>query len=205
MLLIGKKIQSILFVFLFICSFIFSQDKLPDSFLKSLDNKKVSIKDLHNNSPMAISFWFLACEPCKKEMKYLEQFHQKYSKDGFKVVSVNTDNSRNFNRVRPFIDSQKYTFTVLNDPNYKFFRKLGGQQCPYLVLFDETGNVVAKHSGYNPGDEIKLEQEIINIIAKASNKEIEIIQMDSTKKHIEVKVDSLKLKDSPNPSDLNSE
>ena len=200
-----KKITSILII-LFSINVIFANNSmLPNVKLKDFSKKKIKMNTLAKDGPILINFWTLACEPCKKEMKYLEQFHQKYSKDGFKVVSVNTDNSRNFNRVRPFIDSQKYTFTVLNDPNYKFFRKLGGQQCPYLVLFDEIGNVVAKHSGYNPGDEIKLEQEIINIIAKASNKEIEIIQMDSTKKHIEVKVDSLKLKDCPNPSDLNSE
>ena len=167
MLSIDKKTFKFVFIILF-SSVLLCQDKLPDAFLKSLDKKKVSIKELHNNGPMAINFWFLACEPCKKEMKFLNEFHQKYAESGFKVVSVNTDNSRNFNRVKPFVNSKKYSFPVLSDPHYKFFRQLGGQECPYLVLFDEEGNIVAKHAGYNPGDEIKLEKEIISMINKAS-------------------------------------
>jgi len=171
MLPLNKKIIIKFAIIAFFSSILFTQDKLPDAFLKSLDKKKVSIKELHDNGPMAINFWFLACEPCKKEMKYLDEFNQKYAEAGFKVVSVNTDNSRTFNRVKPFVDSKKYTFTVLSDPHYKFFRQLGGQECPYLVLFDEEGNVVAKHAGYNPGDEVKLEKEIIEMISKASLKD----------------------------------
>ena len=162
---------------LFFISFIFSQDKLPTAFLKDLDGKKIDILDLHNNGPMAISFWFLACEPCKKEMKYLDQFNNKYSENGFKVVSVNTDNSRTINRVKPYINSKKYSFTVLNDPKSIFFRKLGGKICPYLILVDKDGNIVSKHTGYNPGDEIKLEKEIKELLVDAK---IDSTILDST-------------------------
>ena len=176
--------MKIIFPFIILTySLIFSQDKLPKTFLKDLNSKKINIYDLHDNGPMAINFWFLACEPCIKEMKYLDQFHQKYLDDGFKVVSINTDNSRTLNRVKPFVNAKKYTFSVLSDPKSLFFRKLGGQQCPYLVLFDEHGNVVTKHSGYNPGDEVKLEKEILEIIENMRTKE-EI--SDSTKLEIEV-------------------
>ena len=107
MLLVDKrKIVKFSIVLIFGSSFLFSQDKLPDTFLKSLDKKKISIRELHDNGPMAINFWFLACEPCKKEMKYLDEFNQKYAESGFKVVSVNTDNSRTFNRVKPFVESK---------------------------------------------------------------------------------------------------
>ena len=67
-----------LIIFLF-CSIIFSQDVLPESFLKDLNGKKVKISEL-NDTPMMINFWFLACEPCKKEMKYLDIFNTKYEK-----------------------------------------------------------------------------------------------------------------------------
>ena len=39
------------------------------------------------------------------------------------------------------------------------------------MLFDEEGNVFAKHAGYNPGDEVKLEKEIIEMISKSSLKD----------------------------------
>ena len=145
---------------------LFSQDMLPESFLKTLDGKKIKINDL-NDTPMVINFWFLACEPCKKEMKYLDIYNTKYEKYGFKVVSVNTDNSRTFNRVKPFVESKKYSFDVLSDPRSLFFRKVGGIQCPYLIIIDGEGNVINKHIGYSPGDEIKLEREIVELLASS--------------------------------------
>ena len=152
-----------LVIFLFF-SISFLQDILPESFLKDLNGKKIKINDL-NDTPLVINFWFLACEPCKKEMKYLDLFNTKYEIYGFKVISVNTDNSRTFNRVKPFVDSKKYSFDVFSDPKSLFFRKLGGVQCPYLVIVDKEGHLINKHIGYNPGDEIKLEKEIVELLA----------------------------------------
>ena len=166
LMLLNKYIKFTTLIFVFLFSLIFSNEsKLPQTFLKDLDNKKVDIYQFLDDGPMLINFWFLACEPCKKEMKYLDIYNKKYNKYGFKVVSVNTDNSRTFSRVKPFVNSKKYSFKVLSDPKSSFFRKLGGQQCPYAVLFDQEGNVINKHIGYNPGDEIKLEKEIISVLS----------------------------------------
>ena len=63
-------------------------EKLPDAILKDLDNKKVSISDIVESRPTLISFWFLACEPCKKEMKYLDEFNIKYAGSGFQVIII---------------------------------------------------------------------------------------------------------------------
>ena len=68
------------------------------------------------------------------------------------------------NRVKPFVNSKKYTFDVLSDPRSLFFRKMGGIQCPYLVVVDADGNITNKHIGYSPGDEIKLEIEIVELL-----------------------------------------
>ena len=152
-------------IFFVLIANVFSEDKLPDTFLKDLNGKKVSVHDYLDGGPLLISFWFLACEPCKKEMKFLDEYHQKYSDSGFKVLSINTDNSRTINRVKPFVKSKKYTFPILNDPKSLFFRKLGGKVCPYTVLVDHEGNIIKKHSGYNPGDEVKLEKEIKDMIS----------------------------------------
>ncbi len=152
-------------IFFVLIANVFAEDKLPDTFLKDLNGKKVSVHDYLDGGPLLISFWFLACEPCKKEMKFLDEYHQKYSDSGFKVLSINTDNSRTINRVKPFVKSKKYTFPILNDPKSLFFRKLGGKVCPYTVLVDHEGNIIKKHSGYNPGDEVKLEKEIKDMIS----------------------------------------
>ena len=141
---------------------------LPDEFLKDLDNKKVNMYDLLDARPALISFWFLACEPCKKEMKYLDEFNKKYADTGFQVISINTDGSRALSSVEPFVKSKKYSFKVLSDPRSKYQRKLKGTSCPFTVMVDHRGVITARHVGYNPGDEKKIEQEIIELINKAN-------------------------------------
>ena len=186
------------FILFIINSWIFSNEneKLPQSYLKNLDGKKIDIIEL-NNTPMVINFWFLACSPCIKEMKYLNIFNKKYQKYGFKVVSVNTDNSRTLSRVKPYVNSQKYSFEILSDPKSLFFRKLGGQICPYLIIVDSEGNVVNKHIGYNPGDEINLEKEIVELLESSIRLDtnltdtsiiniLKAIEEDSTKEDVKV-------------------
>ena len=137
---------------------------LPNGTLKNLKNKPVEIYSYLESGPILISFWFLACEPCKKEMKFLDEFNEKYSEYGFKVVSINTDNSRGFKSVKPFVRSKKYTFDVLSDPRSKYFKKLAGNICPYTVIVDKDSTIISKHVGFSPGDEIELEKKIVSLL-----------------------------------------
>ena len=137
---------------------------LPNETLKNLKNKPVEIYSYLESGPILISFWFLACEPCKKEMKFLDEFNEKYSEYGFKVVSINTDNSRGFKSVKPFVRSKKYTFDVLSDPRSKYFKKLAGNICPYTVIVDKDSTIISKHVGFSPGDEIELEKKIVSLL-----------------------------------------
>ena len=151
-------------IIVLLLSFNLYAESLPNGQLKSIDKKKIDLLDTIDGSYAVINFWFLACEPCKKEMLYLSDFNLKYSKYGFKVLSVNTDNSRTLNKVKPFVNSQNYSFPVLLDPKSLFFRKVGAKVCPYLLVINDKGEIINRHSGYNPGDEIKLEQEIVSMM-----------------------------------------
>ena len=142
----------------------FGADHLPPIKLKDLQNKKYQLNDFYEKGPILINFWNLACEPCKKEMKELNKLHIKYGENGFQVVSINIDNTRSMSKVKSFVKSQKYDFIVLNDPRAVLFRKMGGKVMPYVIIADSTGQVINRHVGYNPGDERKLEKEIINLL-----------------------------------------
>ena len=165
-----KFSAKIMLLLTFCSAILFSEDDvvvkemLPNYELRNLDKKKVEILDYLETGPMLISFWFLACEPCKKEMKFLNEFNNKYAEQGFKVISINTDNTRALSAVKPYINSKKYTFEVLSDPRSKYFKKTGGQLCPYTILVDHTGAIFSKHLGFNMGDEEKLEKEVLELI-----------------------------------------
>ena len=68
-------------------------------------------------------------------------------------------------KVKSYVNSQKYSFTVLSDPKAEFFRKMGGKVMPFVIIADTTGKIINRHVGYNPGDEKKLEEEIVHLLA----------------------------------------
>ena len=138
---------------------------LPDIKLKDLNNKRQDLRQYYSDGPILLNFWNLACEPCKKEMKELDKIHVKYSDKGFEVVSINIDNTRSMSKVKSYVNSQKYSFTVLSDPRAELFRKMGAKVMPFVLIADSTGEIIKRHVGYNPGDEKELEKEILHLLA----------------------------------------
>ena len=55
------------------------QGKVAPAFtLVDLDGKKVSLAD-YKGKPVLVNFWATWCAPCKLEMPWFEEFHQKYA------------------------------------------------------------------------------------------------------------------------------
>jgi peroxiredoxin len=137
---------------------------LPNVKLKDFNKKRIAMNTLAKDGPILINFWTMACEPCKKEMKYLNKFNNKYEEYGFQVYSINMDTPRSMSKVKSYIKSTGYNFTVLSDPRSESFRKLGAKAMPLILLVNKDGNIYKRHTGYNPGDEIGLEKEIKELI-----------------------------------------
>ena len=137
---------------------------IPNLKIKDLENKKVMLEDFYSKGPILMNFWTLSCEPCKKEMKHLSKINEKYSESGFQILSINMDSPRTMRKVKQFVKSQNYSFKILSDPRMELFRKLGGSVMPLVVMVNMDGTIEKRHIGYNPGDEVQLEKEIIEII-----------------------------------------
>ena len=142
-----------------------SDESIPNIRLKDINKKKVQLRDISNGNYVLFNFWNMACEPCKKEMKFLNEFHKKYSDYNFKVISVNMDSPRSMSKVKKYVKSSKYVFDVLQDPRMDLFKKMGGSIMPFVVIADNEGRIVNKHVGYNLGDEKSLEKEIKALIS----------------------------------------
>ena len=138
---------------------------IPNVNLKDINKKKVNLVEASKDYYVLINFWNMACEPCKKEMKFLNQFHEKYNEHGFKVISINMDTPRSMSKVKKYVKSSKYSFEVFQDPRMNVFKKMGGSIMPFVVIADNKGNIVNKHIGFNLGDEKSLELEIRELIS----------------------------------------
>ena len=147
--------------------------------LTFLNGDPVKFNDLYKEGPVLFSFWFLGCGPCVAEMKHLSKFNEKYKDSGFKVISVNTD-TKSKGKVKSFVKKKKYSFEMLFDVNGKdgLLKKLGGNLCPFTALINMDGTIYSKHLGYERGDEIALEKEILEFIEY--NKQFSAQTIDSS-------------------------
>ena len=140
-------------IMLLLITTVYGQNKVPNIRLKMLDGKYAKLYDLLKEGPILVDFWATWCEPCKKEMYFLNKFHNQLEDTGFKVLTINTDTPRSIGKVKSYIKSKKYEFLVAVDPNQQVMKKMSVKLLPTTILVDVDGSVLFRHQGYSPGDE----------------------------------------------------
>ena len=167
---ISKKIITlpiISFSFLLLAKDVDKGNRIPNLKIRMLDGSSATIHELVEDGPLMIDFWATWCVPCKKVMKFLDQYHQEFEDEGFKVLMINTDTPRSIGKVKSYVRSQDYKFIVGMDPNKMISKKLNGMVMPTLILVDKGGEIKWRHQGYIPGEEVEIKNQIemlINII-----------------------------------------
>ena len=141
-----------------------SENIIPNLKLKMLDGSKTTIHELVKDGPIMIDFWATWCVPCKKVMKFLDEYHQEYADKGFKVLMINQDTPRSIGKVKSYIRSQNHQFLVSLDPNKALAKKLNGLVMPTLILVDKGGAIKWRHQGYVPGEEVEIQKQIEDLI-----------------------------------------
>ena len=140
-------------IMLLLIATVYGQNKVPNIRLKMLDGKYAKLYDLLKEGPILVDFWATWCEPCKKEMYFLNKFHNQLEDTGFKVLTINTDTPRSIGKVKSYIKSKKYEFLVAVDPNQQVMKKMSVKLLPTTILVDNDGTILFRHQGYSPGDE----------------------------------------------------
>jgi thiol-disulfide isomerase/thioredoxin len=92
-----------------------------------------------------LNFWATWCAPCRRELPLLEQFFRAYSKYGFQVLAVATEDSVPENKLRPLAAMLTIPFVKhLKGP----YHELEGVPTNYII--DRSGMLVyAKASAFD--------------------------------------------------------
>jgi len=154
-----KKIAFLLFLSLPLISF--SQNQILDTSLKTLNGETTSLTEFSSKNDLVIvSLWATWCVPCKNELDAISEVYQDWQDEtNVQLVAVSVDDSRTVNRVRPLINGKDWEFTVLLDTNNDLKRALNATSIP-LTLILKNGAIVYRHSGYTPGSEEALFEEV---------------------------------------------
>ena len=99
------------------------------------------------------------------ELPLLEPIWQKYKDKGLSIIAVDVNQRGKY--AKKFIDEKKLTYHFLetrvgtDDPVKKVFKVRG---IPINFLINAEGKIMYLHSGFEEGDEKKLEAEVVKLL-----------------------------------------
>jgi peroxiredoxin len=137
-------------------------EKLRPFQLKSLEGPERTLSDVLGKATLVV-FFFPTCPYCNAAFPKVQKLYDTYREQGLSMVWIN---------VLP--DEQKLIPEWRTKHGYTVPVLLGGRSTPneYKVrmtpthyLLDGRGEILSKQDGFNPGDEIRLEQEIQKALA----------------------------------------
>lgn len=158
-----KSVLIITFIVITIFSISKGQSQLDFS-VSLITDEKVKLSEVVSNGPTLVAFWALWCKPCRAELKVLGDIFRKYSPQGFNILAINQDTPRSSEKVKSFVESLGVEYMIALDPNKEISEQFNVQAIPLSLLFDKNGKIIYRHSGYLPGDEHELEEEINKVL-----------------------------------------
>ncbi|WP_040281356.1 TlpA family protein disulfide reductase [Psychroserpens damuponensis] len=154
--------KQLIYLLLLTLSFNLSaQDNLPTAEIKTLDGDTTTLEKIsQDNDLIIVSLWATWCVPCKNELDAINEVYVDWQDEtDVKLYAISVDDSRTVSRVKPLVNGKAWDFNILLDTNNDLKRELGAATVP-LTLIIKNGKIVYRHSGYTPGAEDELFEEI---------------------------------------------
>ena len=154
-------ILSFPFAFFLFTQGIYSQDVMPNMYIKTIDGKSINTKSTYNKKGLTVySFWATWCVPCINELDDIHKEIEKWDDANVKIVAISTDDSRTKRRVRPMVNGKKWNFEILLDENQALKRALNINAIPHTIVTKGT-RIIYRRIGYKPGEENHLYEFIL--------------------------------------------
>lgn len=125
------------------------ENKTPaiDFELKDQYGKTQKLSD-YKGKVVFLNFWATWCPPCKMEMPDIQKIYEKYEKQGEKsevvvlsVAAPNTQDEKDINGIKAFLEENGYTYPVLMDDGGYTFGAYRISSLPTTFMIDKEGNV----------------------------------------------------------------
>lgn len=126
-----------------------NNDKTPaiDFELKDQYGKTHKLSD-YKGKVVFLNFWATWCPPCKMEMPDIQKIYEKYEKQGEKsevvvlsVAAPNTQDEKDIDGIKAFLEENGYTYPVLMDDGGYTFGAYRISSLPTTFMIEKEGNV----------------------------------------------------------------
>ena len=137
---------------------------VPEMSWTNFDGKIQKIKDLEGKVVL-LDFWATYCPPCIEEIPHLMELQAKYGSD-LQVVGLHVGGDEDRPKVPEFVERLKITYPLAY-PEDALSAYVFGQQdaIPQTAVFDRSGKLVKKSTGFNPAIKTALDQAVAEAIS----------------------------------------
>jgi len=131
------------------CSVGYTKDTTPEKpapefHLKNMDGQIVSLSDFRGK-PVLINFWASWCDPCRKEMPYLQQVYDEWTGKGLVLLAI--DIGETPAAINKFFTENNLSLPVLLDSDKQVGQEYGITGVPETFLIDKNGIIRKKKIG----------------------------------------------------------
>jgi peroxiredoxin len=119
----------------------------PDLVGTTLAGDTVALSSFRGE-PVLLNLWATWCAPCRRETPYLQTLHDRYGKQGLRVVGVTVDTRGAASAVRAFLDEFGVTYTILEDPDMVSMDRYAVIGLPATFVLDREG--IIRHAVIGP-------------------------------------------------------
>lgn len=159
-ILVMNKLIYIVFFLLFTVA-ASAQDVWPDVKVENAKGEVVSTQNILGGKPAIVSFWGVTCKPCMTELNTLNELMEEWQEEvDFNIIAVSIDDSRFTARARSMAKGFDWNFICLFDKNQDLKRAMNVMLTPQTFVVDGNGKVVYAHTGYTPGSEYELLEQL---------------------------------------------
>lgn len=128
---------------------------------KDLEGNPVSLRE-KRGKVLLLNFWATWCSPCLEEMPQFKRWQEKYGPEGFEVIAVSMDDTRD--PVRAFVGRLRPNFPVVMGDE-KLGNLYGGIfGLPVSYLIGRDGRIEARLAGATDMD--ALEERVESLLKK---------------------------------------
>jgi thiol-disulfide isomerase/thioredoxin len=129
----------------------------------TFDGKKIQLTEFQGKVVL-IDFWASWCGPCRQEMPFLNELHQRYRKSPFEIIAVNIDDK--IGNAKSFIDRlpDPIHFTVVEDSEQQIPPLYDIKGMPSSILLDKKGVIRFWHTGFKESNKEDYISEIDGLL-----------------------------------------
>jgi thiol-disulfide isomerase/thioredoxin len=138
----------------------------PTFSLPSLEQDYVSLRDFcgeqlrkpwinKTKHVVILSFFATWCEPCKKEIPYLENLQREFKDQPVKFFLIDVGEEKN--KIANFIKNTNIAIPVLLDRYQRTAEKYDALTLPRLYVLDKEGKIQRKQKGFSNPEDFEIE------------------------------------------------